>query len=308
MFLDNAEIGVIGGGKRKSSGVIDVATYQSLINRTDNSVDPAVFEYGQVIIDECHHISAPNYERLLNEIHSKFVLGVTATPQRQDGHQPIIFMHAGPIRHEVVSSRQSQFEQRVITKFIPSVPPEALVNSETRPHIAEVYRWLMENEKRNQQIIEDLASSVNEGRNPILLTERREHALLLSEQLKGKGISFTILRGGMKAKERKAAMESLDETQALIATGKYIGEGFDLPKLDTLFLALPISWKGSLAQYAGRIHRVAEGKEKVVIYDYIDNELPMLQRMFQRRQKGYKALGYTIVESGADDFVQGKLV
>lgn len=153
-----------------------------------------------------------------------------------------------------------------------------------------------------------MALSVNEGRNPILLTERREHVELLSDLLKGKSISFTVLRGGMKVKERKDAMASLDESQVLIATGKYIGEGFDLPKLDTLFLALPISWKGSLAQYAGRIHRTAEGKEKVVIYDYVDNQLPMLQRMFQRRQKGYRALGYTVFESGSDGFIQGSLV
>ncbi|MCP5207866.1 MAG: DEAD/DEAH box helicase family protein [Hahellaceae bacterium] len=308
MFLENAEIGVIGGGKRKATGIIDIATYQSLINRTDNTVDQSVFEYGQVIIDECHHISAPNYERLLNEIHSKYVLGVTATPQRQDGHQPIIFMHAGPIRHTVTSSKQSQFEQRVITKTIASTPPESLLDSESRPHIAEVYRWLMENKDRNLQITKDLVLAVNEGRNPILLTERREHALLLSELLIDRDISHTILRGGMKAKERKEAMDSLNETKVLIATGKYLGEGFDLPKLDTLFLALPISWKGSLAQYAGRIHREAGGKDKVVIYDYVDSGLPMLQRMFQRRQKGYSALGYTVVEAGADRYIQGKLV
>ncbi|ARU59581.1 type III restriction protein res subunit [Oleiphilus messinensis] len=308
MFLDNAEIGVIGGGKRKATGIIDIATYQSLINRKDNTVDQSVFEYGQVIIDECHHISAPNYERLLNEIHSKYVFGVTATPQRQDGHQPIIFMHAGSIRHTVTSSKQSQFEQRVITKTITSTPPENLLDSESRPHIAEVYRWLMENEERNRQITEDLVLAVNEGRNPILLTERREHALLLSELLSDRDVSHTILRGGMKVKERKDAMDSLNKTKVLIATGKYIGEGFDLPKLDTLFLALPISWKGSLAQYAGRIHREAEGKDKVVIYDYVDSGLPMLQRMFQRRQKGYSALGYTVVEAGADQYIQGKLV
>jgi len=308
MFLDCVEIGVIGGGKRKATGKIDVATYQSLINRTDNTVDSSVFEYGQVIVDECHHISAPNYERLLNEIHAKYVLGVTATPQRQDGHQPIIFMHAGPIRHTVVSSKQNQFEQWVITTLIPHLPPEDISNPESRPHIADVYRWLMESEGRNQRIVDDVAMAVNEGRNPILLTERREHVQLLCDLLRDKGVSFTVLRGGMKVKERKEAMESLDESQVLIATGKYIGEGFDLPKLDTLFLALPISWKGSLAQYAGRIHRKSEGKDKVVIYDYVDSELPMLQRMFQKRQKGYNALGYTIVESGAADYIQGTLV
>jgi superfamily II DNA or RNA helicase len=224
------------------------------------------------------------------------------------GHQPIIFMHAGPIRHTVVSSKQNQFEQRVITTLISHLPPEEISNPESRPHIADVYRWLMESENRNQRIVDDVALAVDEGRNPILLTERREHVQLLCDLLRDKDISFTVLRGGMKAKERKDAMESLDESQVLVATGKYIGEGFDLPKLDTLFLALPISWKGLLVQYAGRIHRQAEGKDKVVIYDYVDNKLPMLQRMFQRRQKGYNALGYTIVEAGQDSYVQVPLV
>ena len=308
MFLGDAEIGVIGGGKRKPGKKIDVATYQSLINRADNTIDPIVFEYGQIIIDECHHISAPNYERLLNEIHSKFVVGVTATPQRQDGHQPIIFMHAGPIRHTVVQPKESRFEQCVVTTMISNLPPGELSNTESRPHIAEVYRWLMQNEERNQKIIDDIELMVKEGRNPILLTERREHAVLLSDLLAEKGVSVSILRGGMKAKERKAAMQSLDQSEELIATGKYIGEGFDLPKLDTLFLALPISWKGTLAQYAGRIHRETEGKEKVFIYDYVDTALPMLQRMFQRRQKGYEALGYEIIDSGVTGFTQDRLI
>lgn len=308
MFLSGTDIGVIGGGKRKASGQIDVATYQSLINRKDNSVDQLVFEYGQIIIDECHHISAPNYERLLNEVHAKYMVGVTATPQRQDGHQPIIFMQAGPIRHVVASGSLQQFEQRVIITPLYHSPPLEMMQTETRLHIADVYRWLMTHSERNEQIIDDVVSAVNDQRNPIVLTERREHALLLGELLAVKGIAFEVLRGGMKVKERKAAMDALESTQVLIATGKYIGEGFDLPKLDTLFLALPISWKGSLTQYAGRIHRQTEGKDKVIIYDYVDNSLPMLQRMFQRRKKGYDALGYTITDSQTDSLVQAPLI
>jgi superfamily II DNA or RNA helicase len=307
MFLGGAGIGVIGGGKRKASGQVDVATYQSLINRKSNTVDPLVFEYGQIIIDECHHISAPNYERLLNEIHAKYVLGVTATPQRQDGHQPIIFMQSGPIRHVATSASQQQFEQRVIVRSIDYLPPMDMTQTEKRLHISDVYRWLMTHTERNHQIIDDIVKAVNDQRNPIVLTERREHALLLGELLANKGIAFEVLLGGMKSKVRKAAMDALEDTNVLIATGKYIGEGFDLSKLDTLFLALPISWKGSLIQYAGRIHRQAAGKEKVIIYDYVDSSLPMLQRMFQRRKKGYDALGYTITNSQNESLVQAPL-
>jgi len=295
-FLSGVDIGVIGGGKRKSTRQVDVATYQSLINRKDNTVDEVLFQYGQIIIDECHHISAPNYERLLSEVHARYVVGVTATPDRLDGHQPIIFMQAGPIRHVAKTSGLQEFERRVVTRSLYHTPPLEITTAE-RPHIADVYRWLMTHEARNQQIVEDVLGTVSEQRNPILLTERREHAELLGELLGQQGVTYELLRGGMGVKARKAVTERLADTQVLIATGKYIGEGFDLPRLDTLFLVLPISWKGLLAQYAGRIHRQAEGKERVIIYDYVDYSLPMLERMFRKRQRGYEALGYTITDS-----------
>jgi len=218
-------------------------------------------------------------------------------------------MQAGPIRHVATSASQQQFEQHVITRSLHHSPPLEMTQAESRLHIADVYRWLMTNTERNQKIIDDIKKAVNDQRHPIVLTERREHALLLGELLAEEDITFEVLqRGGMKAKERKAVMEALDDTQVLVATGRYIGEGFDLPKLDTLFLALPISWKGSLAQYAGRIHRQAEGKDKVIIYDYVDNSLPMLQRMFQRRKKGYDALDYTITDSQQVSLMQKTLI
>lgn len=279
-FLSGIEVSVIGAGKRKANGQVDVATYQSLINKKDYTVDAMLFEYGQIIIDECHHISAPNYDRLLSEVHARYVLGVTATPERLDGHQPIIFMQAGPIRHSAKAINQQEFECRVITRSLYQAPPLEISKAESRPHIADVYRWLMHHQARNRQIIDDVLMTVNARRNPILLTERREHAELLGELLAQHDVTYEMLRGGMGVKARKAVAERLDDTQALIATGKYIGEGFDLPRLDTLFLALPISWKGSLAQYAGRIHRQAEGKEQLIIYDYVDHSLPMLERMF----------------------------
>ncbi len=307
MFLDCVDVGVMGGGKRKPTGQIDVATYQSMINRKDNSVDQHLFDYGQIIIDECHHISAPNYDRLLSEVHARYVLGITATPQRQDGHEPIIFMQSGSIRHTVKSDAREQFEQQVVVTELNTIPPVELLNNETRPHIADVYRWLMEYPDRNKQIIDYVVKEVKNNRNPIVLTERREHAVMLGELLAERKISSQVLRGAMKVKERKEAMESLNETQVVIATGKYIGEGFDLAKLDTLLLALPISWKGSLAQYVGRIHRQFTGKERVTVYDYVDQTLPMLRRMFQKRIKGYEAMGYSISFKGNNTLIQTKL-
>lgn len=305
-FLDGANIGVIGGGKRKPTGCIDIATYQSLLNKKDNSVDPLLLDYGQVIIDECHHISAPNYDRLLSDVRARFVLGLTATPERQDGHQPIIFMQAGPVRHRVKTDKQPHFEQHVLVRLVADRPPESLA-SEEKLHIADVYRWLMESDKRNALIVQDIAAQIELGRNPLVLTERREHAGLLNEELSNRGYETIVLRGAMRTKERTQAMDKAQTAQVLIATGKYIGEGFDLPRLDTLFLALPISWKGSLAQYAGRIHRMAENKEKVKIYDYLDDSLPMLQRMFQRRCKGYEAMGYRLAHDNDELVIQSKL-
>lgn len=304
-FLDGCDVGLIGGGKRKPTGQVDIATYQSLINRKDNSVAPLLYDYGQVIIDECHHISAPNYERLLNEVHAKYILGITATPHRQDGHQPIIFMQAGPIRH-VVANEGNKFIQQVKLSRLQFELPLELRGEEGRSHIADVYRWLMNDDKRNALIISDILSVVAQQRHPIILTERREHAELLGELLLENGISFVFLRGAMSAKERALSMAALDDTQVIVATGKYIGEGFDLPKLDTLFLVLPISWKGSLVQYVGRIQRQFEGKDKVIVFDYLDSALPMLQRMYQKRAKGYAAMGYTITEK-AEELLQAQL-
>lgn len=294
-FIEGASVGVIGGGKKKPTGQIDVATYQSLINKKDNTVSSKVREYGQVIIDECHHISAPRYEMLLNEVSARYVVGLTATPDRQDGHQKIMFMVAGPVRHKVRAEHGSRFVQRVIVRERHETPPTDICqNNSERPHIASVYRWLAQSNARNQDIVQDVARCVQNQANCLLLTERREHAETLATLLEAESISSVVLRGGMRVKERRAAESRLHEAQVIVATGKYIGEGFDLPRLDTLFLALPIAWKGTLSQYAGRIHRDADGKQEVTVYDYLDTSLPMLERMFRKREKGYKAMGYQL--------------
>ncbi len=297
VFLEGIDIGIIGGGKNKPTGQIDVATYQSFINKKDNSVNPLIQNYGQVIIDECHHISAPRFEMVLNEVRAKYVLGLTATPDRQNGHQKIIFMLAGPIRHKVKMNHAEKFEQRVVVSQLNYQPPINLTKADSRPHIAEVYAWLAENQERNQCIIADVVEQIKQGKYPLVLTERREHAEQLNQQLMAKGFTTVIFRGAMRVKERKQANEQLVLAQVIVATGKYIGEGFDFPRLDTLFLAMPISWKGTLAQYAGRIHRESEGKVLVTIFDYVDSSLPMLQRMYLKREKGYKIMGYNVTFS-----------
>jgi len=251
-----------------------------------------------VIVDECHHVSAPRFEMVLNEVRAKYVLGLTATPERQDGHQKIIFMAAGPIRHKVRSSNDEKLEQNVQIHQFYDTPPLHLTLPEERPKISDAYRWIMENDKRTQRIISDVINSVREDRHPIVLTERREHAETINNFLAESGIDSVILKGAMKAAERKRVDECLHSTQVVVATGKYVGEGFDLPRLDTLFLAMPIAWKGSLAQYAGRIHRESEGKTQVTIHDYVDCGLPMLQSMFNKREKSYKTMGYTVQFSG----------
>lgn len=294
-FLCGTDIGSIGGGKRKPTEQIDIATYQSLINKKDNSVDPVIQQYGQIIIDECHHISAPRYEMLLNEVHSKYILGLTATPDRQDGHQKIIFMLAGPIRHKVKTKNAEKFKQQVIVTKLYSTPTVNIINAEQRPRITDIYRWLTEDKSRTQRIITDVITKISEGKHPLVLTERREHAEQINNLLVQNNIQTVILRGAMRAKERRAANEQINSAHVVVATGKYIGEGFDLPKLDTLFLALPVAWKGTLAQYAGRIHRESEGKDLVTIYDYVDSSIPMLERMFNKREKGYKAMGYQLL-------------
>ncbi|WP_022950854.1 TOTE conflict system archaeo-eukaryotic primase domain-containing protein [Leucothrix mucor] len=296
-FLPGVEVGVIGGGKKKPTGLIDIATYQSLINKRDNTVDSIVQNYGQVIVDECHHVSAPRFEMVLNEARAKFVLGLTATPDRQDGHQKIIFMTVGPIRHKMKPNHGAQFKQEVIVTQIDDQPPEKLVNPAERPKISDVYQWILENDNRTQRIIDDVLKHVVSSKHPLVLTERRAHAERIHKLLIENGVNSVILKGSMRAVERRKVEECLHTASVVVATGKYVGEGFDLPRLDTLFLAMPIAWKGSLAQYAGRIHRESEGKDEVTIFDYVDINIPMLERMFKKREKSYKTMGYSVKSS-----------
>ena len=296
MFLgvEEKEVGQIGGGKQKPNGRLDVAMIQSLARK--EKVHDLVSGYGHVIVDECHHLAAVSFDLVLKEVKARFLLGLTATPQRRDGHQPITEMQLGAIRYKV--DAKSQAARRPFGhKLIVRDTSFRMAADLSEPTIQDIYRALAKDEARNRRIVDDVIVAMHEGRSPILLTERRDHLEYFADQLKGVVRHVVILQGGMSAKERRTSINQLeaisDSTECLLlATGRYIGEGFDDARLDTLFLAMPVSWKGTLVQYSGRLHRRHPAKTEVQIYDYVDREVPMLLRMFEKRLPTYRAIGY----------------
>ncbi|MEK7269907.1 MAG: DEAD/DEAH box helicase family protein [Planctomycetota bacterium] len=296
MFLgvDEKAIGQIGGGKRKPNGRLDVAMLQSLVR--GSAVDDAVASYGHVIVDECHHVPAVSFERVLAEVKAKYVTGLTATPHRRDGHHPIMEMYLGPIRFQVDPKSQAArrpFEHKLIVR---ETAFQANGSAE-ETGIQGLYRSLAADGNRNDLILNDAIGSLKEGRSPILLTERKDHLEFFAEKLRNFARHLVVLHGSLKGKSRREAIARLasipdGEERLVLATGRYIGEGFDDARLDTLFLALPISWKGTIAQYAGRLQRLHPGKTEVRIFDYVDRDVPVLLKMFQKRLRVYRAIGY----------------
>ena len=279
-------------------GIIDIALIQSCLD--EDGVKPFVQDYGMVIVDECHHVSSITFEQVLMSIKAHTIYGLTATPIRKDGHQPIIFMQCGPIRFS--TDVKSQMAKQSFDRFL--IPRFTSYNSilEDRLSIATLYKYLSEDEIRNNLIVEDICKAVNTGRTPIILTNRTAHVSVLAEKLKATIKNVISLTGAGTTREKREAMQRLQtipdsEQLVIVATGKYIGEGFDYPRLDTLFLALPISWKGLLTQYAGRLHREYEGKKDVHIYDYIDIHEPICDSMYRKRLKGYAAIGYKTINT-----------
>jgi superfamily II DNA or RNA helicase len=296
MFLgvDQRRIGQIGGGKRLPNGNLDVAMIQSLVRK--GSVDNVVASYGHVIVDECHHLPAVSFERVLSEVRARYVVGLTATPQRRDGHHPITEMQLGPVRFWVDTRHEAArapFAHKLIVRE--TTFRQARESDDSR--IQELYRDLANDRARNDRILDDVIATVQEGRSPLLLTERKDHLEFLALRLRRFVKHIVVLQGGMSAKQRRSALHRLaeipeTEERLILATGRYIGEGFDDARSDTLFLALPISWKGTLIQYSGRLHRHHAGKREVRIYDYVDREVPMLLRMFEKRLRTWRAIGY----------------
>jgi len=302
--IDAEEVGQIRGGKRDPRGMIDVALIQSLNKK--GIVDDVVGEYGYLIVDECHHISATSFEIVARRCKAKYVTGLSATVVRKEGDHPIIFMSCGPLRYKVDDRKQAEFrpfEHKVIVRKTDFLLPDHL-RALVYPAMHELYSALIYDDRRNNMIVEDVLKVVTENRFPILLTERRQHLDMLVDILSPILQNVFILHGGLSHKQRQSMSEkiktvSANEEKVIIATGRYLGEGFDEARLDTLFLALPISWKGLLNQYAGRLHRLHELKKEVTIYDYVDQGIPMLAKMFKKRIQGYKAIGYEIMNKGS---------
>ena len=261
-----------------------------------------VGEYGHIIVDECHHLSAFSFETVLRRAKARFVLGLTATPVRKDGHHPIIFMQCGPVRFRVDARKQAA--ARPFEHIVVPCPTCFRTAPGVEPNIQQLYADLATNERRNAQIVRDVLAAVAAGRSPLVLTERKVHADALAAALREKGARVIILTGGQSTTVRADIARELatiapDAPRVLVATGRYIGEGFDDARLDTLFLAQPISWRGTLAQYAGRLHRLDAAKREVRVHDYIDDAVPVLSRMWDKRRRGYEAIGYTVGEADA---------
>jgi superfamily II DNA or RNA helicase/very-short-patch-repair endonuclease len=297
-------VGRIGGGRKKPTGLLDVAVIQSLVR--NGVVDDLVGNYGHLVADECHHLSAQSFELVARQAKAKFVTGLSATVTRKDGHHPIIFMQCGPVRYRGNTKQQAAahpFEHTVMvrpTDFRPIRP----ANPNVRQQFQELYAELIADEERNRLVHQDVIQTLREGRSPLVLTERNEHLDSLSKQLGPEVRHLVVLRGGMRKKELDALPARLaaipaGETRVILATGRYVGEGFDDARLDTLFLTLPISWYGTIAQYVGRLHRLYDGKREVRVYDYADLNVPMLARMFDRRCRGYEAIGYKMQLPGS---------
>jgi superfamily II DNA or RNA helicase len=292
--VDEKEVGQIGGGKRNANGILDVAMIQSLVR--GGHVDDIVATYGHVIVDECHHVPAVSFERVLSEVKARYVLGLTATPNRRDGHHPILEMQLGPTRFCVEAKNPAArqlFKYELVVRET-SFRLKAVANE---IGIQDIYGALAADEQRNRLVLDDVIRAVELGASPVLLTERRDHLDYFAAKLRGVVRNLIVLRGGGTPKQRQKLGTQLaeipeDEERLILATGRYIGEGFDDIRLDTLFLAMPIAWKGTLAQYAGRLHRIRPGKTTVRIFDYVDGSVPVLRRMFEKRLRAYRALGY----------------
>ncbi len=310
-------IGQYGAGKDTLSGIIDIAMMQSIDKKDE--LPAWISEYGLVIVDECHHVPAVSFEGILKKIRAKYTYGLTATPKRKDGHHPIIPMYLGPIRYRVNAREQAArrpFDHLMIPRFTGTEFP-----SEKEGEffgITEYYKRIAEDDLRSHLIAADVLSCIKEGRNCLVLSERVAHVQNLAELIrKGSGDEngpeVFLLTGGTTRGESSRILRQIrtfpaDKPLVICATGKYIGEGFDESRLDTLFLTMPVSWEGILAQYAGRLHRLYNGKTEVRVYDYIDNQAVMLERMYTKRLRTYQALGYRVCSGHSDTQISTDII
>ena len=293
-------IGTLDSSGNHLSNIIDIVVIQSCIN--NDNVKEFVRNYGMVIVDECHHVSAVQFERVLRFANAQYIYGLTATPIRKDGHQPIIFMQCGPIRY---TANKSALHHSFTRELRPRFTAFKNIFAEPLTYTQQIHE-IANNELRNRMIISDVCQAIQQGRTPIILTQLTAHVHVLAQMLTPHCQNVICLIGSDSTKQKRLTMETLrsipsEQSLAIIATGKYIGEGFDFPRLDTLFLTLPIAWKGLVAQYTGRLHREYDGKDDVIVYDYIDIHVPLCEKMYRRRLKGYAGNGYQLQSSISSD-------
>jgi superfamily II DNA or RNA helicase len=297
--IPKKDIGYYSGTKKKRNGIIDIVVMQSIVKK--DKVEDWIADYGQIIVDECHHISATSFERIVRKCPAYYRLGLSATVIRKDGQHPIVLMNLGEVRYSNTRTAPP-FMQKVFQRFTGfTMPAESGYGTpeNTPPAINDIFHNLYTNEARNRLIVQDIIDAHREGRECLVLSERLEHLDILYNTLKGHVTSLFILKGGLGKKQTQAIMEAIknvspNEHRVILATGKYLGEGFDLPSLDTLFLVFPFSWKGMLIQYTGRLNRASQDKNEIRVYDYVDEKVPVLARMYGKRLKGYKALGFVV--------------
>jgi superfamily II DNA or RNA helicase len=292
--IDPARIGQIGGGRDKPGGVIDIAMIQSLARRDD----PAVFDaYGLVVVDECHHIPAVSFSTCVQKARTRRWLGLTATPYRRDKLEALIAFQCGPTRHEIKPGAVQGTE--LVRRELVVHHTSAEVTDDVAAHIQDVFAEIVADERRTKQICHDIHHALAAGRTCLVLSQRTVHIDAIVDRLAALGDTALVLHGGIGNRARQAVADALaardpDEGLALVATGSYLGEGFDWPELDTLFLAFPLAFKGPVVQYVGRLLRAHEGKHRVELHDYVDSRIPVLDRMHNKRLPAYATLGFDI--------------
>lgn len=291
-------IGTLQGAHDSMTGIIDIAMAGSLCKKGE--YHKLLDKYGLVLLDECHHSASDTIANVLKEVKAKYVYGVTATPKRGDGLEKINYMLIGPIRYSYTAKEKAKeqgIQHLVYPRFTRTVPPRGVITGKMHPN--EAYEMIHNNDIRDEQIIEDVKNCVSAGRTPVVLSRYKDHSGKLYERLKAYADHVFLLTGNNSRKEHKKILEQMHqvdkaESLILIATGSLVGEGFDFPRLDTLFMATPVSFRSVVEQYAGRLNRDYTGKENVIIYDYVDYHIPMFDNMYMKRLKAYKQIGYEL--------------
>ena len=290
-------IGNLQGAHDTLTGIVDVAMIRSL--KKKDGFHPKLKEYAQVYFDECHHAASDSAIEVLQEINAKYVYGVTATPKRGDGKEKINEFLLGPIRYRFTAkdrAEEQNINHLVYPRFTRTVKPHHLSKT---PYGNDAYELIRNNDVRDEQIIRDVADCVQAGRTPVVLTKYVDHAKKLSERLKTYADRLILLTGANGTKARRAQVEELNKVDnsdslILVGTGSLLGEGFDFPRLDTLFMATPVSGENVVEQYVGRLNRDYDGKENVIVYDYVDSHIPKFDKMYAARLKAYKKIGYEL--------------